>query len=242
VEPDHGHARRTWRGRRLAGATALVLALALTAACSSGRDAGSGPDGGDAGASADAAGAGGAGDAGGDGADVQVDLSEPVDVEAALVEFEAPPEETGLPGPAPEHCPGADVGPMLAAFPDARPFQATSLVVDAPDAEDDEVHVQCRMSYEFALADGDECTVMEVRDVFFRADAQSPNANDGTLTVTSVMTYFAGGARKDGVVLDYTLSAGCDEAQDLSDLESDFRTVWHGHRDRFLEAPTYERP
>lgn len=235
-------------GRLLGGAT-LALVLTLTAGCSSGSGGDDGSDTASAAETSAVVGSDGAdgddgddGSGGGTGAGGDVDLSEPVDVDEALTDFEAPPEDTGLPGPQPQECPGADSAPMLAAFPDARPFQATSLVVDAPDAEDDEVHLQCRMTYEFELAEGDECTVMEVRDVFFRADAQNPNGNDGTLATTSVMTYFTGGARKDGVVLDYTLSAGCDETSDLSELETEFRSVWVAHRDRFLEAPTYERP
>lgn len=234
-------------GRLLGGAT-LALVLTLTAGCSAGSDGDDGSDtasaaetaavvesDGDAGEGAD--GADGPGSDGGDGS-----AAEPVDVSAALTEFEAPPETSGLGAAQPGECPGADAAPMLAAFPGATPFQATSVVVDPPDGAEDEVHVQCRMSYEVELVEGDGCTVMEVRDVYFRSETQNPAGNDGTLTATSVMTYFIGGARRDGVALDYTLSAGCDEASDLSDLETQFRSVWVAHRDRFLDGPAYERP
>ena len=232
-------------GRLLGGAT-LALVLTLTAGCSSGSDGDSVSDA--AGAAETPAGVGSDASAGTDGTDAagsgdgDGSAAEPVDVAAALTEFEAPPETSGL-GPAqPTECPGADTAPMLAAFPDATPFQATSVVVDPPDGAEDEVHLQCRMSYEAELVDGDGCTVMEVRDVYFRPETQNPAGNDGTLTATSVMTYFIGGARRDGVALDYTLSAGCDEATDLSDLETQFRSVWVAHRDRFLDGPAYERP
>jgi hypothetical protein len=234
----------------VAGVVTLVLALALTAGCGSGSVNDGGSDAGaastsatassDASAGADSGGSGGGGSDGGSGGG---DPAEPVDVEAALAGFEAPPEDSGVPGPKPEECPGADAAPMLAAFPDARPFQATSLVQNPPDAADDEVHLQCRMSYEVELFDGDECSIMEVRDVVFGPEAPgAPGGNDGTVTTTTVMTYFTGGARKDGVVLDYTLSAGCAEASDLSELEVQFRSVWVAHRDRFLASPAYEQP
>ena len=232
-------------GRLLGGAT-LALVLTLTAGCSSGSDGDSVSDA--AGAAETPAGVGSDASAGTDGTDAagsgdgDGSAAEPVDVAAALTEFEAPPETSGL-GPAqPTECPGADTSPMLDAFPEATPFQATSVVVDAPDSAEDEVHVQCRMSYEVELVEGDGCTVMEVRDVYFRPETQNPRGNDGTLTATSVLTYFTGGARRDGVALDYTLSAGCDEASDLSDLETQFRSVWVAHRDRFLDGPAYERP
>lgn len=237
---DDGGAGSAGRTRRIAGVVTLVLALVLTAACGSGSASDDGSDaaapGTSAATSADVS------DGGSDGAG-GADLAEPVDVEAALAEFEAPPEDSGVPGPEPEQCPGADAAPMLAAFPDARPFQATSLVQNPPDAAEDEVHVQCRMSYEVELFDGDECSIMEVRDVVFGPERQgAPGGNDGTVTTTTVMTYFTGGARRDGVVLDYTLSAGCAEASDLSELEAQFRSVWVAHRDRFLASPTYEQP
>ena len=230
-------------GRLLGGAT-LALVLTLTAGCGSGPDGDDGSDtagaaetpavvGSDAGADDTDAADSGSGDGG---------AAEPVDVAAALTEFEAPPETSGLGAAQPQECPGADTSPMLDAFPEATPFQATSVVVDAPDSAEDEVHVQCRMSYEVELVEGDGCTVMEVRDVYFRPETQNPAGNDGTLTATSVLTYFTGGARRDGVALDYTLSAGCDEATDLSDLETQFRSVWVAHRDRFLDGPAYQRP
>ncbi|KAB7745648.1 hypothetical protein GA707_07025 [Nostocoides sp. F2B08] len=231
--------------RRLLAATTLALVLALTAGCSSGPSGDDGADPAAGAATSAAAGSDSDADDGADGADgsgADGSAAEPVDVAAALTEFEAPPETSGLGAAQPQECPGADIAPMLDAFPDATPFQATSVVVDPPDGVEDEVHLQCRMSYEVELVEGDGCTVMEVRDVFFRPEAQNPAGNDGSLTATSVMTYFIGGARRDGVALDYTLSAGCDEATDLSDLEPQFRDVWTAHRDRFLDGPAYQRP
>lgn len=238
------------------GALALLVALALSAGCSPGSveaegpgdvadvgvstDTGSGTADADAGAADDGATGAGDGEAADGGGDS--DTAGPVDVAAALTEFEPPPETSGLGAAQPPQCPGADSAPMLAAFPGATPFQATSIVVDPPDGADDEVHLQCRMSYEVALVEGDDCTVMEVRDVFFRPEAQNPGGNDGTLAATSVLTYFLGGARRDGVALDYTLSAGCEKTSDLSDLETEFRSVWVTHRDRFLDGPAYQRP
>ncbi|MGA8046736.1 MAG: hypothetical protein WCA30_10790 [Dermatophilaceae bacterium] len=251
VRPGEGPVQRSDRAGRLLGATACLVALALTVGCSadSGGQDGSAAGGeavsADAGAETADANAGSADDGAdgeakvGDGGDSEA--AEPVDVAAALTEFEAPPETSGLGAAQPAQCPGADTGPILVAFPEATPFQASS-VVDPPDGADDEVHVQCRMSYEVELVEGDACTVMEVRDVFFRPDAQNPAGNDGTLAATSVLTYFIGGARRDGVALDYTLSAGCDESSDLSDLETQFRSVWVANRDRFLDGPAYQRP
>lgn len=102
--------------------------------------------------------------------------------------------------------------------------------------------MQCRMSYEAVLLE-DECTLMEVRDIAFDPSLEGTQASHaGALTTTSVMTYFTGRAQRPGIALEYTLSVGCDETRDLSDLEAEFRSIWIQHRDRFIESPPYERP
>lgn len=168
--------------------------------------------------------------------------TEQVDVEAALSRFQAPGQSSGLPPADPVHCPGADPDHLLSVFPAATEFQAASMIPEPPDAAQDEVFTQCRMSYEVVLLD-DECTVMEVRDVTFDPSvAGTRDTQEGSLTTTSVLTYFSGMAQKPGIVLDYRLSAGCEETSDLSDLEDEFRAIWVRHRDQFIETPPYERP
>lgn len=168
--------------------------------------------------------------------------TEPVDVEAALSRFEPPGQSSGLPPADPAHCAGADPDHVLSIFPAATEFQAASMIPEPPDAAEDEVFTQCRMSFEVLLLD-DECTVMEVRDVTFdSAVVDTHDAHEGSLTTTSVLTYFSGRAQKPGIVLDYRLSAGCEETSDLSDLEDEFRGIWVRHRDQFIETPPYGRP
>lgn len=102
--------------------------------------------------------------------------------------------------------------------------------------------MQCRMSYEAVLLE-DDCTLMEVRDIAFDPSLEGTQASHaGALTTTSVMTYFTGRAQRPGIALEYTLSVGCDETRDLSDLEAEFRSIWIQHRDRFIESAPYERP
>lgn len=168
--------------------------------------------------------------------------AEPMDVAATLSRFQPPGQSSGLPPADPAHCPGADPDHLLSVFPAATEFQAASMIPEPPDAAQDEVFTQCRLSYEVVLLD-DECTVMEVRDVTFNpALTGTRKTHEGGLTTTSKVTYFSGMAQKDGVALNYTLSAGCDEIADLSDFEDEFRSIWMGHRDQFIETPLYERP
>lgn len=168
--------------------------------------------------------------------------AEPADVAAGLSRFQAPGKASGLPPADPAHCPGAVPGHLLSVFPEATEHQAASAVPEPPDAAEDELFTQCRMSYEVDLLD-DECTVMEVRDVAFNPAVEDTiDSHDGALTAMSTVTYFIGVAQKPGIVLDYKLSAACETTSDLSDLEDEFRSIWLQHRDQFLEAPPYEHP
>jgi len=165
-----------------------------------------------------------------------------VDVVAGLSQFQAPPADSGFGAARPAHCPGATSEHFLSVFPDATPHQATSVVPEPQGAADDETFLQCRVSFEIELLDA-ECTIAELRDVSFIPSALATiGSHDGTLTTTSTRTYFIGTAQKEGVVLDYTLEAGCDGRSDLADLETEFRTIWQSHRDQFLATPTYTAP
>lgn len=224
-----GRGRRTW-------AAATALSLALVTACTSGSGEGDDP----------AAGTGGstgtetsttAGDVGS-----ELPTADPVDVAAGLADFEAPPESSGVAAADPAHCPGANPEHVLSVFPEATPFQSASATPQHQGAGEDELALQCRLSYEVELLD-DECTLMEVRDVTFTTAAEgSLGSHNGALSTTSTRTYFTGMAQQTGVVLDYTLEAGCDATSDLSDLESEFRAIWLQTRDQFVATPVYERP
>lgn len=242
--PQVSHAPLGVRRRRRVGWAALAAAtLLLTSACAADPADSAAPDGtsgsdSDSGATDAATAAEGADGEGGTSAPTEP----PVDVAAGLSRFQPPGSSSGLPAADPGHCPGADPGPLLEIFPDATEFQAASAVPDRADLADDEVLVQCRMSYEAVLLE-DECTLMEVRDVTFDSRLEGTQDNDdGALATTSVMTYFTGRAQEPGIALEYTLSVGCDETRDLSDLEAEFRSIWIQHRDRFISTPLYERP
>lgn len=234
--------RPRWRGRLGRGLSAGVVALSViaAAACSS-SDSGAGVD--------DPASQGMEGATGGSEATSDEQSGDnglvpqpPVDVAASLSRFAPPGEASKLPPADPAHCPGADPQHVLNVFPEATEYQAASFDEQPPHAADGEMYVQCRLSYEVTLLD-DECTLMEVRDVAFSPEATSTvDTHDGTLVTGSRSTYFTGMAQKPGVTLDYSLTVGCDETTDLSDLETQFRAVWIGHRDQFITTPTYERP
>ena len=169
-------------------------------------------------------------------------FAEPVDVVAGLGDFQAPPEDSGFEAAKPEQCPGATSEFFLSVFPEATPHLATSLLPEHQDAQDDEVFLQCRLSFEAELL-GHDCTVLELRDVSFVPSAQgSISSHQGALTTTSTRTYYTGTAQQDGVVLEYTLEAGCDGRSDLSELENEFRAVWLANRDSFVATPAYQRP
>lgn len=218
-----------------------AVSLLLTSACAGAGDDGSPPDPTGTGESATSAAADGS-TTPEESAGAAAPPEEPVDVAAALSRFQPPEPSSGLPAADPAHCPGADPEPLLTVFPEAAAFQAASMIPEPPDAREGEVIVQCRMSYEVLLLE-DECTLMEVRDIAFDETVEgTQDTVDGALATTSRMTYFTGRAQRPGITLDYTLSAGCDETVDLSDLEDEFRSIWIQHRDRFVKTPPYQRP
>lgn len=241
--PEASNAPQRMRRRRRAGWAGLTaVALLLASACAGDQTDSAAPDG-TSGSDAASPGATAAAGAGGEVDDTTAAPTQPpVDVAAALSRFQPPGPSSGLPPADPAHCPGADPEPLLDVIPDATAFQAASTIPDRRDAADDEVLVQCRMSYEAVLLE-DDCTLMEVRDIAFDPSLEGTQASHaGALTTTSVMTYFTGRAQRPGIALEYTLSVGCDETRDLSDLEAEFRSIWIQHRDRFIESPPYERP
>lgn len=185
------------------------------------------------------------GDASGDPGDESPVLpsQDPVDAAGSLTQFQAPEESTGVPPARAEHCPGANPAHFLAVFPDARPFQAASGQDEFVEGDEDELTLDCQMSYDVDLVEGDLCSVVELRQVVLTATARGfVDTQDGALATTARQTLFNGGAQKPGVTLVYRLTAGCDRETDLSEYEDEFRAVWVANRDEFIATPLYERP
>lgn len=218
-------------------AVGVGIAVLLTTACSTS------PETPDAGSGVGGAATHGAASSGGSssepGANAGPSTADPTQ---ALGEFRAPDGASGVGAAQAAECPGVDPAHLIAVFPDARPYEAASREVEDPDAAEGESTLECRLSYEIQL-DEDECTFMEVREMTFTPSALNVvSGHAGSLSTTSRTTYFTGAAQRDGVAFQYTLQAGCDEMTDLSDYEAEFRAVWEGNRDSFVEAPVFERP